>query len=123
MPRTTFLTVVAVFVSLLLTAPIAGQDSKFRGIKLPEAAAEGAGMGNVPVKYGDPVQQQQARQAAADRELEIRRDTEKMAQLSAELKDYLDKSVPGVLSLDAIKKVEQIEKLAKGVKSKMKQSY
>jgi hypothetical protein len=42
---------------------------------------------------------------------------------SAELKDYLDKTGQGVMSMDAIKKAEQIEKLAHGVKSKMKQLF
>ena len=57
------------------------------------------------------------------RQQEIRRDTEKMAELTQELKEYLLKSDQTVMSLDAIKKAEQIEKLAHGVKSKMKQSF
>jgi hypothetical protein len=39
-----------------------------------------------------------------------------------ELKDYLAKGSTATISLDAIKKAEQIEKLAKSVKSKLKQS-
>ncbi len=46
-----------------------------------------------------------------------------MVQLTAELKDYLEKTGQGIMSVDAIKKAEQIEKLAHGVKSKMKQSF
>jgi hypothetical protein len=57
------------------------------------------------------------------RQAEIRRDTDKMLQLTAELKDYLQKDQRGVMSIDAIKKAEQIEKLARGVKSKMKLSF
>ena len=53
---------------------------------------------------------------------EIKRDTEKLFQLSTDLKEYVDKN-QGVLSLDAVKKAEQIEKLAHGLKSKIKQSY
>jgi hypothetical protein len=45
-----------------------------------------------------------------------------MYQLTAELKESLEKSSQNVMSMDDIKKVEQIEKLAHGVKSKMKQS-
>ena len=48
---------------------------------------------------------------------------EKMAELTQELKDYLATNEQGVVSVDAIKKAEQIEKLAHGVKSKMKQSF
>ena len=76
-----------------------------------------------PLLAGDGVQAQQARAASLQRQVEIRRDTEKMAELTQELKDYLLKSDQGVMSIDAIKKAEQIEKLAHSVKSKMKQSY
>ena len=46
-----------------------------------------------------------------------------MAELTQELKDYLAKAGQGVMSVEAIKKAEQIEKLAQSVKSKMKQVY
>jgi hypothetical protein len=91
-------------------------------VHLPPAVSQGPGMGNVPVTSGNSVQQQQARAANEQRQLEIKRDTEKMYQLTAELKESLEKSSQNVMSMDDIKKVEQIEKLAHGVKSKMKQS-
>jgi len=80
-------------------------------------------MGNVPVTSGDDVQKEQAKAANLQRRAEIRRDTEKMFELTTELKDYLQKSDQGTISVDAIKKAEQIEKLAHSVKSKMKQSF
>lgn len=46
-----------------------------------------------------------------------------MAELTQELKEYIENTSQGVVSVDAIKKAEQIEKLAKSVKSKMKQSF
>jgi hypothetical protein len=46
-----------------------------------------------------------------------------MFELTAELKEYLVKTDQGTMPLDAIKKAEQIEKLAHSVKSKMKQSF
>ena len=79
-------------------------------------------MGSPPVAPNDPVQRQQAAAANAQRQVDIRRDTDKMAELTQELKEYLAKNEQ-VMSIDAIKKVEQIEKLAKSVKGKMKQSY
>ena len=69
------------------------------------------------------VQRQQAIAANEKRQLEIRRDTEKMLELTAELKDYLQTAGQGVMSVEAIRKAEQIEKLAHGVKSRMKQSF
>jgi len=61
--------------------------------------------------------------ANRQRQVEIRRDIEKMAALMQELRDYLAKADQGVMSVDAIKKAQQIEKLAHSVKSKMKQTF
>ena len=93
-------------------------------IHLPPSVSQGQTMNVPPVTSGDDVQKQQAIAANQQRQLEIKRDTEKMAELTQELKEYLEKSEQGsVVSLDAIKKAEQIEKLAHSVKSKMKQSF
>jgi len=92
-------------------------------VRLPPTISQGQGMEPVPVTTGDPIQRQQAIAANQQRQIEIRRDTEKMAQLTQELKAYLDKAGQGIMSLDAIRKAEQIEKLAKSVKSKMKQAF
>ena len=54
------------------------------------------------------------------RQEDIRKDTEKLLELATELKQAVDKSNENTLSLDVIKKAEQIEKLAKTVKDKMK---
>ena len=92
-------------------------------MQLPPSIAQSQSMSAVPVIVGDDIQRQQAEAANLQRQIEIKRDTEKMLQLTQELKDYLQKTSQGIVSLDAIKKAEQIEKLAKSVKSKMKQSY
>lgn len=54
------------------------------------------------------------------RQQDIQKDTEKLLELATELKQAVDKSNENMLSLDVIKKAEQIEKLAKQVKDKMK---
>ena len=54
------------------------------------------------------------------RQEDIKRDTEKLLELSTELKQYVDKTNENIISLDVIKKADQIEKLAKSVKEKMK---
>jgi hypothetical protein len=76
-----------------------------------------------PTGSDDEIQRRQTVAANLQRQVEIRRDAEKMAALMQELRDYLAKSDQGVMSVDAIKKAEEIEKLAHGVKSKMKQSF
>lgn len=60
------------------------------------------------------------KKAAKERIANLKSDTDKLLKLSIELKAYVDKSDENVLSLDVVKKAEQIEKLAKSVKDKMK---
>ncbi|HEV2470251.1 MAG TPA: hypothetical protein VGS78_13765 [Candidatus Sulfotelmatobacter sp.] len=60
------------------------------------------------------------KKAAKERVAAIKSDTDKLLKLSTELKAYVDKSNENVLSLDVIKKAEEIEKLAKSVKEKMR---
>jgi hypothetical protein len=61
-----------------------------------------------------------AKKAAKERVAAIKHDTDKLLKLSVELKQSVDKSDENVLSLDVIKKAEEIEKLARSVKEKMK---
>ncbi len=61
-----------------------------------------------------------AKKAAKDRVAAIKHDTDRLLKLSVELKDSVDKSDENVLSLEVIKKAEEIEKLARSVKEKMK---
>jgi hypothetical protein len=72
----------------------------------------------------DTMQQQMAhdlaKKANEERQKALKSDTDKLVKLAAELKDYVDKSNANVLSVDVIKKADQIEKLAHSVKEKMK---
>lgn len=61
-----------------------------------------------------------AKKAAKERVATLRHDTDRLLKLSVELKQSMDKSDENVLSLDVIKKAEEIEKLARSVKEKMK---
>ena len=61
-----------------------------------------------------------AKRANKERQAALKRDTDKLLQLSTELKQYVDKSDENMLSLDVIKKAEEIEKLAHSVRDKMK---
>jgi hypothetical protein len=60
------------------------------------------------------------KKAAKDRVAALKTDTDKLLKLSVELKQSVDKSDENVLSLDVIKKAEEIEKLAHSVREKMK---
>jgi methionyl-tRNA synthetase len=63
-----------------------------------------------------------AKKANQQRQADLKRDTEKLFKLASELKEYVDKTNENVLSLDVLKKAEEIEKLAHSVKEKMKGS-
>ena len=54
------------------------------------------------------------------RQEDLKRDTDRLFKLATELKDEVDKTTENVLSLDVIKKAEEIDKLAKSVRDKMK---
>lgn len=60
------------------------------------------------------------KKAAKERVAALKRDTDKLLKLSVELKEYVDKSDENVLSLNVVRKAEEIEKLARSVKDKMK---
>lgn len=77
-----------------------------------------------PITDADETRDRLARdlekKAAKERVAALKSDTDKLLKLSVELKQYVDKSDENVLSLDVIKKADEIEKLAHSVKDKMK---
>ena len=78
------------------------------------------------VMWEDPHQKLERAQtgnAVMAHQLALRRDTEKLLSLAEELKQNVDKTGPNILSMGVIKKAQEIEKLAKSVKEKMKQAY
>ena len=58
-----------------------------------------------------------------DRAKRIKRDTDKLLELATELKQYVDKTNENVMSVDVIKKADEVEKLAKSIREKMKEDY
>lgn len=64
-----------------------------------------------------------AKRANLERQADLKRDTDKLLKLANELKESVDKTTEGTLSLDVVKKAEEIEKLARSVKGKMKGPY
>lgn len=72
-----------------------------------------------PPNMPDAAKEMQKKQNE-QRQADLKRDTDRLLKLSTELKDYVDKSNENILSLDVIKKADEIEKLAHSVKTKMK---
>ncbi len=69
------------------------------------------------------MEREMAKKANQARQADLKRDTEKLLKLATELKQYVDKTNENTLSLDVLKKAEEIEKLAHSVKDKMKSVY
>jgi hypothetical protein len=63
-----------------------------------------------------------AREANKKRQQDIKTDTDKLFHLATELKEAVDKSNENTLSLDVVRKADEVEKLAKRVKDKMKEA-
>ncbi len=66
------------------------------------------------------IEKDMAKKANRERQAQLQRDTDNLVKLANELKQYVDKSNENTLSLDVLKKAEEIEKLAHSVKEKMK---
>jgi hypothetical protein len=62
----------------------------------------------------------QAKSRNVERQKKLQEDTEKLLSLATELKEQVDKTDKNILSVDVIKKADEIEKLAKSVKDRMK---
>lgn len=61
-----------------------------------------------------------AKKANQERQAQLKRDTEQLFKLATDLKEEVDKSNENLLSLEVIKKAEEIERLAHSIKDKMK---
>lgn len=81
-------------------------------------------MENIPPDQLDQrLQRQLIARAIADRQAALKRDTEKLVALAAELKQHVEKADANTLSMDVIKKAKEIQKLAKSVQEKMRNAF
>ena len=70
----------------------------------------------------EKMEKDMAKKANEQRQAELKRDTDQLLKLATELKQYVEKTNENMLSVEVIKKSEQIEKLAHSVREKMKGS-
>ena len=63
---------------------------------------------------------QQAKGQNTDRQKRLVNDTDRLLALATELKQQVDRTDKNTLSVDVIKKADEIEKLAHSVKERMK---
>jgi len=65
-------------------------------------------------------QVEQQKMRTAERQKQLVADTDKLLSLTTALKEQVNASNKDILSLDMVKKADQIEKLAHSVKERMK---
>ena len=66
------------------------------------------------------MQEEQAKKVNDERQKKLASDTAKLYALAGELKEEVEKSDKNTLSVDVVKKAEEIERLARSVKEKMR---
>jgi len=111
-PRSVFLAILAVLVLSYGISSVA-QKSRSPLSNAPPTA-------NADDEWNAQQQKDMAKKLNLQRQEDIKKDAEKLLELATELKQSVDKTSENTLSLDVIKKADQIEKLAKSVKEKMK---
>jgi hypothetical protein len=115
-PRFTFTVVLILW---LASAPLIGitQNPQSPVPQLPNPAAPNSPSDN-PAR--ERMEKEMAKKANEERQAQLKRDSDRLLKLATELKESVDKSNQNTLSVDVIKKAEEIEKLARSVKEKMK---
>ena len=66
------------------------------------------------------MQRKQAKEVNQERQATLKKDTDNLLQIATELKQQVDKTNENQLSLEVIRKTEEVEKLAKSIRDKMK---
>ncbi len=105
-----------IFAACLIMSFVAGI---FLSSKAPAAAAQFEPRQDPPQKE---MQDRMIKEANKKRQQDIRDDTDKLFHLATELKAAVDKTNENLLSLEVVRKAEQVEKLAKKVKENMKEA-
>lgn len=82
----------------------------------PEPGADASGVAPLPPS----VKERLAQQRLTEQQKKMIADTDRLLQLATELKADMDKTTKDTMSIEVIKKADEIEKLAHSVKERMK---
>jgi hypothetical protein len=94
-----------------LDPPVSATEPMRRG-RVGESEAE--------IQIRERMQRDAERRWNKERQAALKKDTDKLLEMATQLKQQVDKSNENILSLDVIKKADEIEKLAHSVREKMK---
>jgi len=98
------------------SSSVSAQNSRMPPSQLPENPSQQQPEADARSK----MERDMAKKANQERQVALKKDTDKLLKLATELKEYVDKTNENMLSMDVIKKAEEIEKLAHSVRDKMK---
>ena len=117
--------VAVVLLSLILfAAPANSQSRLVTAHTQPQQSTVEREMNNaLPSESQTRIERAMIASVIAQRQSQLRIDTEKLVALTAELKQQVDKTGVNILSMDVIKKAQEIQKLAKSVQDKMRNAY
>ncbi|MHB1021467.1 MAG: hypothetical protein ACYC46_10490 [Acidobacteriaceae bacterium] len=129
MPNRLFWNIVLVVtLAGVVVGPLCGQT--LGAAQIPQNPRQNAGqpsripnrpeLGTAPDEHMRKIMEEQAKKRNIERQKKLVEDTDKLLLLATELKASVDQSTKDTLSLDVIKKADEIEKLAKSVKQRMK---
>jgi hypothetical protein len=107
---------VALILLLAVALPVTSVGEPFQQHQVPPSSQNPGPEDEARAK----IERDMAKKANQERQAQLKRDSDKLFKLATELKEYVDKSNENVLSLNVLKKAEEIEKLAHSVKEKMK---
>lgn len=111
------LIVVIVVVTLVLPGLCAGQQA---GTEVAQADPQFGQHRNHDDPAREQIERDMAKQRNKDRQEQLKKDTDQLLKLATELKQYVDKTNENILSVDVLKKTDEIDKLAKSIRDKMK---
>lgn len=102
--------------------PFKAQGTGMQGINGQNQSPISPNVNGTADPLNSRLEQDQAKMRNLDRQKKLVDDTTKLVSLANELKSDVEKSNKDTLSLDVIRKADEIEKLARSVKEKMKGS-
>lgn len=102
--------------SLILSIPAQPQEGGLPGDQLPGLGEKAPPMSPEQQR----IEHDRAKRMNKERFESLKRDTDKLLELATELKQNVDRANENTLSLDVVRKADEIDKLAKQVREKMK---
>jgi hypothetical protein len=116
--------VAVLILSLALVAATANSQVRKDASSTPQAQPVSVlAADSVSSEAQQQFQRHQIARLFGQRQAQLRIDTEKLVALTTELQQQVDKTSINTLSLDVVKKAQEIQKLAKSVQDKMKNAY